>query len=280
MTRIVKLPQVENVGPGQRATVNLPLGRVYNKIFVFCEGNINRSLLTEVVLNVNNSEKQRWKTATHQQALKAYKGQATDAAVMCLDFTEDDAVDEAAKTMGTYAITQEAGVQSASLEFDVAAYTLSAASKIVAYAEVDVPSRNKLIQRIRSIQKTLSAASEESIKIPFGISGEQLKRLMIFGTLANITSLRIRRDDSEEFETVSISRNEFMQKDRKLVPQAGLMVVDFITHGLMNHMLNTALIMGSDGKPRPVENLEILLTTSAGGTFDIYTESITTSDRP
>ncbi|MDP1740088.1 major capsid protein P2 [Polaromonas sp.] len=280
MTRLIKLPQVENVGISQRATVPIPLGRTYNKIFLFCEGNITKALLSNIVLNVNNGEKQRWKTSAHCHALNAYKGNATDAAILEIDFTERGGVDEAAKTMGCYAMTQEAGVQSATLEFDIGVYVASAASKVIAMAEVDVPSRNTLIKRIRSSQKTLSGAVEESIKIPYGKSGEQLQRLMVFGTLASINSIRVRRDDSEEFETVPVARNEFYQKTYGKVPQAGLMVVDFIPHSLMNHMLNTALIMGSDGKPRPVENLEILLDVNAGGTFDIYAETLTTSDRP
>lgn len=280
MTRKVKLPQIQNVGTGQRATLRLPLGRTYNKITLFCEGNINRALLSNIVLKVNQGEKQRWKSSAQLQARNAYNLGAADAAIMAINFVEKDAKDEAAMTLGTYALTAEAGVQDAVLEFDIGTYVVTAGSKITATAEVDVPSKNRLIVRNRYQQKTLSGAVEEAIIIPSGQNGEQLKRIFIFGTLALIDYVRVRRDDSDEFESITVAQNEFDQKEYGKVPQAGLMVIDFIPHNLQGHMLNTAMIMGPDGKPQPVQNLDIRMSVNGAGTFDIYTESLTLNDRP
>lgn len=283
MTRLVKLPQIQNLGTGAaatRATLRLPLGRTYNRIVLFCGGNINRALLTNMVMKLNQGEKQRWKTAAQLQSRNSYNLGASDAAIVELDFVERNAKDEAAMTLGTYALTAEAGVQDAVLEFDVATYAPSAGSIITAYAEVDVPSANRLIVRTRYQQKTLAGAVEEAIIIPSGVNGEQLKRLHIFGTLALIDSVRIRRDDSDEFETLSVLQNEYFQKTYGKVPQAGHMVVDFIMHNLQGHMLNTAQILGSDGKPKPVQNLDIRMAVNGAGTFDIYTETLTLNDRP
>lgn len=280
MTRLVKLPAPQNVGTGQRATIRLPLGRTYNRIVLFCEGNINKALLSNIVLKVNTGEKQRWKTAAHLQSRNSYNGGASDAAIVELDFVERNAKDEAAMTIGTYALTGEAGVQDAVLEFDIGAYVVTAASLIKAYAEIDVPSQNRLIVRTRYQQKTLAGAVEEPIIIPYGQNGEQLKRLHIFGTLALIDSVRVRRDESDEFEELSVAQTEFFQKTYGKVPQAGHMVVDFIAHNLQGHMLNTALIRGGDGKLQPVQNLDIKLKVNGAGTFDIYTESLALNDRP
>jgi hypothetical protein len=283
MTRLIKLPQVQNLGNGTtatRATVRLPGGRTYNRVVIFCNGNINRALLTNLVLKVNDGEKQRWKTGNQLQSRNSYNQGASDAQVVEFDFVERHAKDEAAMTLGTYAITDGAGVQTAVIEFDVGTYTPSAASTIDVYAEVDVPSKNRLIVRTRYQQKTLSGATEEAIIIPFGKNGEQLKRIHIFGTLALIDSVRIRRDDSEEFEEVSVLKNEFVQKTYGKVPQAGHMVIDFIVHNLQGHMLNTAQIMGADGKVVNVDNLDIRLKVNGAGTFDIYTETLTLNDKP
>lgn len=280
MTRLVKLPQIQNVGTGQRATLRLPLGRVYNRIVLFCSGNITRALISNIVLKVNSGEKQRWKTSAHLQSRNAYNEGAADAAILELDFVERFGKDEAAMTLGTYALTQEAGVQDAVLEFDLGVYAALAANGVVAYAEVDVPSKNRLIVRNRYQQKTLAGAVEEAIIIPSGQNGEQLKRIHIFGTLALIDAVRIRRDDSDEFESLSVAQNEFFQKTYGKVPQAGHMVIDFLMHNLQGHMLNTAMVMGPDGKPQPVQNLDIRMTVNGAGTFDIYTESLTLNDRP
>jgi hypothetical protein len=280
MTRKVQLVQIQNVGPNQRATIRLPLGVTYNKIALFTGGNITAALLSNIVLKINGGERLRWKTQAQMQARNSYNGSAADANVLEFDFMERNAKDEAAMTLGTYACTAEAGVQDATIEFDIGTYTVTAASKITAIAEVDVPSRNRLIVRNRFMQKTLAGAVEEQIIIPFGINGEQLKRLYVFGTLANIESVRIRREGGDEFEALSQVQNEFFQKTYGKTPQAGLFVVDFAEHNLMGHLLNTSNILGADGKPVAVQNLDIRLKTTAAGTFDIYTEAITLNDRP
>jgi hypothetical protein len=263
-----------------RATVRLPLGRTYNRIVLFCAGNITRALLSNIVLKVNSAEKQRWKTSAQLQSRNSYNVGASDTNILELDFVERWAKDEAAMTLGTYALTAEAGVQDAVLEFDVATYTPSAASVITAFAEVDVPSANRMIVRTRYQQKTLAGAVEEAIIIPSGLNGEQLKRLHIFGTTTLVDSVRIRRDDSDEFEALSVLQNEYIQKTYGKVPQTGHIVIDFIPHNLQGHMLNTAMIMGPGGKAQPVQNLDIRMAVNAAGTFDIYTETLTLNDRP
>lgn len=280
MTRKVQLMQIQNVGPNQRATVRLPLGVTYNKVAFFTAGNITASLISNIVLKVNGSERMRWKTYAQMQARNSYQGNASDANVFEFDFINRFAKDEAAMTLGAYAATAAAGVQDMTIEFDIGTYTVTAGSTITGIAETDVPSANRLIVRNRYFQKVLAGAVEEQLIIPFGQNGEQLQRLYIFGTLANIESVRVRREGADEYDAVKQVQNEFYQKTYGKTPQAGLWVVDFMEHSLAGHMLNTSMIIGGDNKPRPIENLDIRLKVTAAGTFDCYTESITTSDRP
>lgn len=279
MTRKIKLPLIQNVAPNSRATIRLPLGMTYNKIALFTAGNITASLLSNIVVKVNGSERQRWNTQAQLQARNSYNRGASDANVLEFDFIEREAKDEAAQTLGAYAATGEAGVQDLTIEFDIGTYTVTAASVITGVAEVDVPSKNRLIMRNRFFQKVFSGATEEQIVLPSGMNGEQLKRLYIFGTLALINNVRVRREGADEFEQLSQAQNEFFQRTYGKTPQAGLYVVDFTEHDLMGHMLNTASIVGPDGKPVYVQNLDVRLNVNGAGTFNIYTESITTNDR-
>lgn len=280
MTRKIKLPLIQNVGPNQRVTARLPLGVTYNKVAFFTAGNINAALISNVVVKINGSERQRWNTQAHLQARNSYNGGASDANVLELDFVEPKAKDEAAMTLGAIAATQEAGVQDVTIEFDLGNYVVTAASVITAVAEVDVPSKNRLIVRNRFFQRVLGGAAEEQIIVPSGMNGELLKRLYIFGTLASINHVRIRREGADEFEQLTQAQNEFFQRTYGKTPQAGLYVVDFTEHNLMGHMLNTSTILGPNGKPVQISNLDIRLNVNAAGTFNIYTESVTTNDRP
>lgn len=280
MTRKIKLPLIQNVAPNSRVTIRLPLGVTYNKIALFLGTNITTALITNIVLKINGGERQRWNTAAQMVARNLYNRgfSATDA--LEFDFVEREGKDEAAQTLGAIAATAEAGVQDCTLEFDLGTYTVVATSVITGVAEVDVPSKNRLIVRNRFFQRVFSGATEEQIVMPSGMNGELLKRIYVFGTLASINHLRVRREGADEFEQLTVAQNEFFQKTYSKVPQAGLYVVDFTEHDLMGHMLNTSSIVGPDGKPAVVQNLDIRLNVNAAGTFNIYTESITTNDRP
>lgn len=280
MTRKVKLPLIQNVGPNQRVTVRLPLGVTYNKVCFFTAGNITASLISNIVLKINGSERQRWNTQAQLQARNSYNRGASDANVMELDFIEREGKDEAAQTLGAIAATAEAGVQDLTVEFDLGTYVVTGSSVITGVAEVDVPSKNRLIVRNRFFQRVFSGATEEQIVLPSGMNGELLKRIYVFGTLASINHMRVRREGADEFEQLTQAQNEFFQRTYGKTPQAGLYVVDFTEHDLMGHMLNTSSIVGPDGKPMTVQNLDVRLNVNAAGTFNIYTESITTNDRP
>lgn len=277
--RRVKLPQIQNVGPLQRATLRLPLGSCYNKITLNFGGNINRALISNIVLKLNTGEKIRWKTSAQLQARNAYNGGASDTAFLTMNFLEPDAKDIASMQMGVYAATAEAGVQDMVLEFDIGTYVASPASIITAVAEVDLPSANRLIVRLRYQQKTLAGATEEQLIIPHGKIGEQVKRILIFGTLSLIDWVRVRRDGSDEFESITVAQNEFDQKEYKKVPQGGLMVIDFMPNNLASDALNTAVIRGPGGL-QEVQNLDIRMLTNAAGTFDVYVESLALNDKP
>ena len=280
MTRKVKLPLIQNVGPNQRVTVRMPLGVTYNKVAFFTAGNINAALISNIVVKINGSERIRWNTQAHLQARNSYNRGASDANVLELDFIERGGKDEAAMTLGAIAATAEAGVQDLTIEFDLGNYVVTAASVITGVAEVDVPSRNKLIVRNRFFQRVFSGATEEQIVLPFGMNGEQLKRVYLFGTLAQLNHVRVRREGADEFEQLSQAQNEFFQRTYGKTPQAGLYVLDFTEHDLMGQMLNTAQIIGPDGQPKPIQNLDFRINVNAAGTWNIYTESITTNDRP
>lgn len=280
MTRKIKLPLIQNVGPNQRVTARLPLGNTYNKVCFFTAGNINAALISNIVLKINGSERQRWNTQAHLQARNSYNNGASDANVLEFDFVERNAKDEAAMTIGAIAATQEAGVQDVTIEFDLGNYVVTGASVITAVAEVDVPSKNRLIVRNRFFQRVLGGATEEQIIVPSGMNGELLKRMYVFGTLALINHVRVRREGADEFEQLTQAQNEFFQRTYGKTPQAGLYVVDFTEHNLMGQMLNTSSILGPDGKPVTIQNLDIRLNVNGAGTFNIYTESVTTNDRP
>lgn len=271
--RHIRLPQFQNVTANSRVSVRLPLGVTYEKIYLALAGNILTTLITNIVLRINNKEFQRWNSAADMiSGLNAFKGNyAGSTAFLVLDFTERNAKEEVGMKLGTVAATQEAGVQEATLEFDLGAYTVTAGSTITGWADVEAPSANRILQRVQVQQKVIAAAAQEQIFVPFGMNGYQLKRLVFKHT--NMTSVRVRRDGVDMFEDLPIAVANQRNQDFGRVPQAGYFVLDFLPDSLQSNALNTAMILGADGKPVPVSNLDIRVTTSAADTLTIYSEA-------
>ncbi|ABM94800.1 major capsid protein P2 [Methylibium petroleiphilum] len=270
--RPIRLPQLQNVGPNQRVSLSLPLGVTYQKLYFQLGTNILTSLITNIVLKLNNKEFARWKTAADLIAHNAYKGNYTGStAFLVIDFTERLAREEAALTLGTVAATQEAGVQQFTLEFDLGNYTAVAASIITGWADVEAPSANRIIQRVQYMQKVIGAAAQEQIYIPFGVNGFQVKRLLI--KHAQLSSVRVRRDGSDMYDDLPTAFANQRLQDFGRVPQAGYFCVDFLPDSLQANALNTAQILVAPGQAVPVQNLDVRVTTAAADTLDIYVEA-------
>jgi hypothetical protein len=276
--RFIKLPQLQNIGTGAaatRVTLRMPLGNVYEKLYLSFAGNILTSLLSNIVLRINNKEFMRWASAADMNALNGYKGNVVNTNSLVFDFTERLAKEEVGMKLGTIAACQEAGVQDFTLEFDLAAFTASASNGITAFADVDQPSANTIIQRVQYMQKTIAAAAEEQIYVPFGAQGQQLKRLLI--KHANLSEVRIRRDGVDVYESIPVALANIRQQDFSRTPQAGYHVVDLMPDALQSNALNTAQILTASGA-KYVTNLDVRVKTSASDTLTIYTESYALND--
>lgn len=268
--RCIRLPALQNVAPNSRASLRFPLGVVYEKIYLTLGTNITAALISNIVLRINNKEFLRFNSAADLQALLNYKANGSNAGFLVFDFTERLARDEVAMKLGTVAACAEAGVQDMTLEFDLGAYTQVAASAITAFADVEAPSANPIVQRVQVQQKSIASATTEQIFVPFGLNGYQVKRLILKHT--NLTSVRVRRDGVDFYEDLPVALANFREQDFGRVPQAGYHVLDFMPDALQSNAFNTAQV-NVGGKAVPVQNLDIRFTTSAADTITVYTEA-------
>lgn len=274
--RTIRLPQLQNVAPNQRVSLRMPLGVTYQKIYLQLGTNIVFSLMTNIVLRINNKEFQRWNSGTDLVAgLNLYKGNLNNTSFIVFDFTERLARDELGMTFGTIAATLEAGVQEFTLEFDLGTYAQVATSTITGWADVEVPSSNRAIQRVQYAQKVIAAAAQEQIFVPFGANGYLLKRIIFKHTA--LTSVRVRRDGVDIFEDLPISIANQRNTDFGRFPQAGFYVLDMMPDTLQANALSTAKLIDANRSESLVQNLDIRLTTSAADTITYYTEAFSSN---
>lgn len=268
--RTIRLPQLQNVAQaGGRVSLRFPLGQTYEKVYLAFSGVLTTANVSNIVFRLNNREFIRWNTVADMNAMLAYKGNLVQTNILVFDFTERLAREELGMKLGTIAATADANVQDFTLEFDLSAS--GGAGGITGWADVGMASANPIIQRVTYAQKVIAAAAQEQIYIPFGSQGQQVKRLLL--KHANLTSVRIRRDGVDVFEDLPIALVNQRETDFGRTPQAGYTVIDLMPDALQSNALNTALVLGADGNVKPVQNLDIRLTTSAADTITYYVES-------
>lgn len=271
--RFLRLPQLQNVGPNNRVSLRLPLGVTYEKLYFQLGGNILASLITNLVLKINNKEMMRWATYADFAAYNAYRGNQVRNGILFIDFTEAKAREEVGMKFGTVAATQEAGVQDFTIEFDLGNYVNSAASTIVGFADVEAPSANRIIKRVQFSQKVIAGAATEQVYIPFGQNGYQLCRVLIKHG-GNLESVRVRRDGTDIYDEVPVALANLRQQDFGRVPQDGYHVIDFMPDSLIANALNTAMLLMPGGQQAvPVQNLDFRVKTTAADNLTFYVES-------
>jgi len=275
--RCIRMPTIQNLQPNARASISFPLGVTYEKLYFYLgTTGLLKSLISNIVLKLNNKEFQRWNSAADMDILNAYKGNAINASFLVWDFTERLARQEVGMKLGTVAACQEAGVQSFTLEFDVGNFTVTGGNVPYMFADVEAPSSNRVIQRVQLQQKSLAAAVQDVMYIPFGAQGYQAKRLILKNTA--LSSVKIRRDGVDIYEDLPVALANFREQDFGRTPQAGYHVVDFLPDTLNSNALNTAYIQtGFDAKGNPltapIQNLDARITTTGADTVTIYTEA-------
>lgn len=274
--RPIKQPPIQNMVPSAHASISFPLGVTYQKLyFDLGTTGLIKSVITNIVLKLNNKEFQRWNSAVDLDTLNAYKGNAINARFLVFDFTERLARMQVGLEFGCVAACQEAGVQSFTLEFDVGVFTVTGGITPNFVADVGDPSANRVVQRVQVQQKALSAAVQDSIYIPFGLQGYQLKRVII--KHVNLSAVKFRRDGVDVYEDLPVVLANFRSQDFGRVPVAGYHVVDFVPDTLSSNTLNTAVtvVTKPDGSQAgvPIQNLDARVTVTAADTLTVYTEA-------
>lgn len=273
MSRFLQLPPFQNVAANSRASLRLNLGVTYEKIHLQLGGTFTKAQMTNIEAKLNTKLLLKSSGADWDNIMQ-YKGYAASASFLTLDFTERDAPDIAGKLMGTVAATGEAGIQDFTLEIDIGGATNPS---LIAWGEIGSPSANRLVSTLKQQQKVIAAAAEETIFVPRGVSGAQVKRLFIFG--ANVSHATVRRNGVDWFQRVPTAVLNYAQAQNRRTNLGNLTVVDFVQDNLQSGALNTAFVVGPDGKSAPVEDVDVRVQTTAATTLTIYTEMYTTNDR-
>jgi hypothetical protein len=265
-----KLPltNLQNVAPGNIATLKCPVGQgapTYDQIRLELSGGMTPAHLEYVRGKANGRIFMDEGGGLVVNDRDDYRAVYNDATAVVLDFTEVNARNGAAEQL----LASVPGSLLADLAFEIKiAAGAPANGRITAVANYRPPTNNPFIRKMLMTTESFPGAGTSGAPsifyLPVGGNGGKIKRVWIHESIANnITGAQIRIANNVVHE-VTRARVEHDQKRNKLVPQAGVFVLDFIEDGNLAGMLDT-------GK---APSVELRLETGAGGTYTVYYEFI------
>lgn len=265
MSYKLRATNLQNVSKGNTATLRLPVGKnapTLDKVILQLGGtSFLKSHITSIVGKANGRPFYNEGSGTLISNRDVYKGIAVDAAFLAIDFTESKARNGAVEQL--LSSVPMSMLQDLSFEITLASGAPADAT-LNAQIIVRQPTNNPFILKKLQTTQAFSASGEQIVYLPTGGAGGKIKRIWIHELSAgHITDVRIQVGNSIAFETNRLQL-EFEQKRNGLVPQAGIVVVDFVEDGNLAGVLDT----GAAG------NVELRITADAANTYTVYYELI------
>lgn len=251
MLLIKNLPFTNVVASGV-ATATLPVGMSYNRIFLRLGGtSFTKSMITDVKVRLNGKVIVQ-NTGARLDAINAYRGRASSANFLVIDFVEPDAKSMGEQYIGNINTAQ--GVSSLTIEVTISGAT---APTLESFSEVGPPAPLGVIAK--QLQFTTSVGG--SGKFPFKLidvanRGAIVKRVH-FAHGGNVTELEVKKNGVVIHDNVPTAVNTFYQADYKKTAQTNIYTYDPCLDDNYTNAIKT----------QDMVSLEFNLTTSAADTI-------------
>ena len=264
MTFKLNATNLQNVAPGNTATLKLPVGKnapTLDKVQFELTGGMLPSHIESIRGKANGRLFYDESTGTIMNKRDDYRGVFSAPGFLTVDFTEPKARNGAVEQL--LASVPMSQLQDLSFEIKIAA-NAPVGGRIDAQIHVRQPTANPYILKLLNTSATYGAAGEQIAYLPTGGSGGKLKRIFLHEQVAGtITALQIRVGNTISYETTR-AKLEFEQKRNGLTPQAGVVCLDFIEDGNFSGVMDTG----------NAANVELRLTSSAGNTYQVFYQLI------
>lgn len=198
-------------------------------------------------------------------AINAYRGEATNAAFLDVQFADYAMLSELDRMVGAF--DTSLGIGNITAEVQIAGATAPTLLPIlVESAQQKDRAGNAapfapLISKILSYPFNVATGGKLPVNLPFGPqSGSIIKRMHFFHS-GTMTGIEVKEDGLVVHESVA-AENQFDQQKAGRVPQANCYTVDFVLDGNIKKALDT----------RTARSLEVLPSFSAAGSGTVLVE--------
>lgn len=220
MLLIKNLPFTNVVASGV-ATASFPVGMSYNRFILKLGGTtFTKSMITDVKVRMNGKVIYQ-NTGARIDAINKYRGLATDAAFLIVDFTEPKAKLMSEQFIGN--LNTAVGVSSLTMEVTISGAT---APTLDSWAEVGPPAPLGVVAKQLIFTTSVGGSGKFPIKlIDVANRGAIVKRVH-FAHGGNLSELEVKKNGVVIHDNVPAAVNTFYQADYGKTAQASIYTYD------------------------------------------------------
>lgn len=250
---------LQNATPGNIATLKLSYNATYDKLHFLLGGGLTKAHLGRIEGKANGVtffEDQM----QHLAKRDAYQGIFTRADIVTVDFTEPNTRGGAA---AQYLSALPRNLLN-SLTFEIEVLpTAPAAMTMKCEGEYRDPTPNPFILRRKKFAIPLGVNGENDYALPSDKNGGLIKRIWIHDDANIVTGAELRTNGTPRIRA-SVDSLEYSYMRDRVVPQDGILTIDFISDGNLMNALNT----------QPIKETLLRLKTNGTGQAIVYLDYI------
>jgi len=249
MLLIKNLPFTNVVANGV-ASVSLPVGMSYNRIFLQLGGTFTKAMITDLKVRLNGKVILQ-NTGTRLDLINTYRGRAVSASFLCLDFCEPKAKLMSEQYVGN--LNTASGVSSLTIEVTISGAT---SPTLDSWSELGPPAPLGVVAKQIPFTTSFGGSGKFPQKlIDIANRGAIIKRVH-FAHGGNVTALEVKKNGIVIHDNVTTAVNSFYQADYGKTAQTNLYTYDPCLDDNFTNAIKT----------QDATSIEFNVTTSAADT--------------
>lgn len=260
MRQIVRMPSLANVTAGGTATLNMPLGRTYEKLVLRTSG-VTREQMKDIRLLIDGKPVIEYESAAQLASINSYYGRHDEAGFVTIWFVrpEMNALEQQRVTgLGT-GLSGRGVVQTLQLEIDIHADATN--PSIDARAVQSSPKPLGVMNKLkRFVYSSATSGTFEIDNIP---KGPRIAAVHFFKADDDISRVEVEQNSRKIVEGDK-GLLQYMQKEAGRKPQGGYLAVDWLQEGDLGQTIDT--------NPNNIQDQRFRLTLDTPGAVTVLVE--------
>ncbi|NIC03977.1 major capsid protein P2 [Billgrantia bachuensis] len=261
MRLTTRMPSLSNVTPGGTATLNMPIGRTYERL-ILSYTNLTRAQMKDIRISVDGKPVMEFADAEQVAALNKYYGRHDAAGQLTLWFVRPELNQlEQQRVTGLGTGARDGSGKVSTLQLEVEIDGAAVGPTIQAHAIQSDPAPLGMINKIKRF--TYSSATAGQFEIDNIPKGPRLCAIHFIKDADDVSRVEVEQNSRKVVEGGK-TLLQYLQRESGRVPQAKYLAVDFTQEGDIYQSIVT--------DPKLIQDQRFRLTLDTAGQVTVLVE--------